>query len=710
METENPKSSASAAPQGPAQFPNLLYFRGPLAIAGRITVENDTVGFTPTGWLDRVVGAAQGFDFPLDALRAMRITGTLERRLVLETDDGTYAFMGSGIEAAFVGLRAARAAELARARDDTDGAALLQRWASTLGVSPAALPAVKACVVGTFSAGPLAAQWGWLVVGGGLRFIPCGTPSAQAAPWSAAIESLSPPRREAGSVLALVDGFTFEPAEGEVDTMRLRVAWRYILNPAEAKASEGEGDATASAASPEGDPVVVPADDPGASEEPSAESLPPAEAPDVGAVAPARREFSVLFFRSVLATGGTLRFERDGLSFTPTGWLDRVAGVGRDWRVEWGAIQQVVLSGVVDKRVEVVTADRTLSLGGSDLETLFDALVFTRNRSADPALAVEGRDVVATWSKVLKLNPAEVRRPDAAAFGALRGPRRIAVWGWLVVDEHLRFLPAGKPSVDADFWSFPIEEVGAAPDGDTDALALFDGRTFEPSAGNEARRRLRNAWRMRVQTASSQGKTISERPNRRSSFRAAPPTPTTVVLRELAPSADGSRAPGLSSGGSSSRAPGLSPAASTSRTPGMPLPAASPRPPAAPAPAEDVRTPSNPPPADDARTPSNPPPPEGRSITCELRDLSFDGACLRVPEAISPGSNFALLLPPHLGALNLSVRVVYCRHVTSAMLATSYWLCGFRIESALPRDRDSLERLVMEFQRVAIRNLREDPG
>jgi hypothetical protein len=44
------------------------------------------------------------------------------------------------------------------------------------------------------------------------------------------------------------------------------------------------------------------------------------------------------------------------------------------------------------------------------------------------------------------------------------------------------------------------------------------------------------------------------------------------------------------------------------------------------------------------------------------------------------------------------------------MLATSYWLCGFRIESALPRDRDSLERLVMEFQRVAIRNLREDPG
>ena len=101
METENPKARPSTPPQAPAHFANLLYFRGPLAIGGKLAIGEEVVTFTPTGWLDRVVGAAQGLEFLLRDLRAIRITGSIERRLLIETESGSFTFMGSGIEAAF---------------------------------------------------------------------------------------------------------------------------------------------------------------------------------------------------------------------------------------------------------------------------------------------------------------------------------------------------------------------------------------------------------------------------------------------------------------------------------------------------------------------------------------------------------------------------------------------------------------------------------
>ena len=86
----------------------------------------------------------------------------------------------------------------------------------------------------------------------------------------------------------------------------------------------------------------------------------------------------------------------------------------------------------------------------------------------------------------------------------------------------------------------------------------------------------------------------------------------------------------------------------------------------------------------------------------ELRDLSFDGACVCVSEEIAVERRVYVHLPTLVSDAAWHAKVIHCRHVESAILAHSYWLVGLQFEGLVPREREAVEHLVMEFQRCAV--------
>ncbi len=400
------------------------------------------------------------------------------------------------------------------------------------------------------------------------------------------------------------------------------------------------------------------------------------QTPAFPATRAAQLHSSMLHFRGALAVSGEVRIAAERVSFAPTGWLEKLVGVAHAWEVPLRAIECVELRGAGDKRMVLRAGGESFTLGGRDLEPCFEGVVAARQsietRPHDPtrsgAVPVTRADAVLLhWARQLGLDEAALPEVYASSPGMLHSAVS-AAWGWLLLGaDGMRFVPSGDAR-DTDLaWHLDLQTLGAPSADATELLALPDDRTFSPHEGEHAVRRIRAAWR-RLTGGGSAGDAGAAR-NRRATFRAKPPVAPYMVLRIAPPPpADGAAAAaspeGLDPDGA---APESAPASATEAAPEA-VPEAAP---------EQV-------------------------FKGELRDLSFEGACLCIDEDIAPGTEVFVELPTLVAGMAWHARVVHGRHVVSPMLSDEYWLIGVKFDGLLPREREAVEHLVMEFQRSTI--------
>lgn len=386
---------------------------------------------------------------------------------------------------------------------------------------------------------------------------------------------------------------------------------------------------------------------------------------------------SMLHFRGALAVSGEVRIAVDRVSFAPTGWLEKLVGVAHAWEVALRAIERVELRGTGDRRVVLRAGGEAYTLGGRDLEACFAAIVAARQsmetRPHDPTRsgtvpATRADSVLLHWAKQLGLDEAALPEVYASSPGMLQTAGESATWGWLLLGaDGMRFLPSGDARETDLAWHIDLQTLGAPSAEATELLALPDNRMFAPHEGEHAVRRIRAAWR-RLTGGAGSGDAGSAR-NRRATFRAKPPVAPFLVLRIAPPPpADGADGQPTSEAVAPVSVDGLNP--------------------------DEVAPEATPDAAPEAA-------PE-QVFKGELRDLSFEGACLCLDEAVPPGTEVFVELPTLVPGMAWHARVVHGRHVVSPMLSDAYWLIGVKFDGLLPREREAVEHLVMEFQRSTI--------
>jgi hypothetical protein len=384
---------------------------------------------------------------------------------------------------------------------------------------------------------------------------------------------------------------------------------------------------------------------------------------------PATLHASMLHFRGALAVSGAVRVSADKVSFAPTGWFEKLVGVAHAWDVALPAIERVELRGSVDKRMVLRARGEAYTLGGRDLEPCFDAIVEARQsletRPRDSARsgtvpATRADAVLLHWSKQLGLDEASLPEVLASAPGMVHTPGVSAAWGWLLLGaDGMRFLPSGEAR-DTDLaWHLDLQTLGPPSADATELLSLPDDRRFTPYEGEHAVRRIRAAWRRLSGGGNAAGGDAGLARNRRATFRAKPPVAPSMVLRV---------------------APPPPPAGLEGQPANDPV--------EAPASPEGI----------DLDGPVAEVAPE-RVYKGELRDLSFEGACLCLEEEVAPGTEVFVELPTLVAGMSWHAKVVHGRHVVCPMLSDEYWLIGVKFEGLLPREREAVEHLVMEFQR-----------
>ncbi len=387
---------------------------------------------------------------------------------------------------------------------------------------------------------------------------------------------------------------------------------------------------------------------------------------------------SMLHHRGALAVSGVLRSESGVLSFTPTGWLDKLVGVARSWSIDIAAIERVDVRGGLNPRLVITAEGEAFVLSGRALQSCYEAIVAARRAfDAQFSWAQRGDDLLLHWAAVLGLDESAMPEVRTAAGGVLLGEGPSTQWGCLVVADGLRFLPVGEPRLTDAAWHVAPAAAGAPLSDETDSLTLPSGARFVPTLGEVEVRRLRAAWRAIVPaTPSSPPRSPSLlAQNRRHTFRARPPVLPPVELQVIPE------------------------ATANDLTAAVATVAAEPRP--------EVSFVNPLPTGFDAPAMNEGAPAlaEAPPLPChigELRDLSFDGACVCVSEEIAVERRVYVHLPTLVSDAAWHAKVIHCRHVESAILAHSYWLVGLQFEGLVPREREAVEHLVMEFQRCAV--------
>ena len=383
---------------------------------------------------------------------------------------------------------------------------------------------------------------------------------------------------------------------------------------------------------------------------------------------------SMSHHRGALAVAGVLRREGGALSFTPTGWLDKLVGVARTWSIDIAAIERVDVRGGLNPRLVITAEGEAFPLSGRSLEHCYEAIVEAR-RACDERLswAQRGDELLLHWAAALGLDESAMPEVRTAAGGMLLGDGPSAQWGCLVVADGLRFLPVGEPRITAAAWHHGPMAAGTPRPDEAEALTLPGGSRFVPTLGEVEVRRLRAAWRALSPTASGNAPGFFAR-NRRHTFRARPPVLPPVELQVIPePSADEADATASVT---------AEPRPEVSSVTALPMGFDAP-----------------------AMNEGGPELPEAAPLVClagDLRDLSFEGACVCVADELAVERRVYVHLPTLAPDAAWHARVVHARRVESAILAQTYWLVGLRFEGLVPREREAVEHLVMEFQRSAV--------
>ena len=382
---------------------------------------------------------------------------------------------------------------------------------------------------------------------------------------------------------------------------------------------------------------------------------------------------SMMHHRGALAAAGVLQREGSALSFTPTGWLDKLVGVARSWTIDIASIERINMRGGLNPRLVIGAEGESFVLSGRAIEPCYEALIEARHACDEQfSWAQRGDDLLLHWAAALGLDESALPEVHTAAGGVLLGAGPSAQWGCLLVADGLRFLPVGEPRVTDAAWHIAPATAGAPLPDETDVLTLPSGSRFVPTLGEVEVRRLRAAWRALSPTASGNAPNVFAR-NRRNTFRARPPVLPPIEL-EVIPEAP---------------ANDLTEAASFAAEPRPEVSSVKPLPTGFDAHAMNEGGPVA------AEAPPLP------SLSGELRDLSFDGACVCVSEEIAVERRVYVHLPTLVSDAAWHAKVIHCRHVESAILAHSYWLVGLRFEGLVPREREAVEHLLMEFQPCA---------
>lgn len=407
---------------------------------------------------------------------------------------------------------------------------------------------------------------------------------------------------------------------------------------------------------------------------------------------------SILRYRGLIASSGTLELTADLVRFTPSGWLDRVTGVGQIWEVPLPSIDRILLEGRIDRRLLIGKGEEEHLFGGRRLDECLLALIRGRAAADEQSEAsrreLRGVDLLERWTKALGLGENAGATVRACELGMLQGNWRGARWGWLVVHEGLRFLPVGPSRRSEEAWFIRAEALDPPEYDDDGRLPLPGDRVFFPSLGELALHRLRSAWRALRADRPMVGGEI----NRRATYRSRPTVPPAVSVRIPAPEPLPAEAAAAPPGALSAEEAG--PAAyllATTEAPQGVVDAAAAGPPPE-APADEGADPPE-------RTHEEVLSATGtveRVVRGELRDLSIGGACIAVMEEIPAKAELFLEIPGLLPGGEFHGVVLHSREVSGPHVQGHYWLVGVKFEGLLAPEENSIARLVMWFQRTEL--------
>src|SRR4026209_1995967 len=79
------------------------YTGGMLAYGGNLWVDGDAVHFSPTGSLDRAMGA-KDFQISFHQIRGLQVGGALSQSFTIQTDEKVHKFQGSQAKRAWAQL------------------------------------------------------------------------------------------------------------------------------------------------------------------------------------------------------------------------------------------------------------------------------------------------------------------------------------------------------------------------------------------------------------------------------------------------------------------------------------------------------------------------------------------------------------------------------------------------------------------------------